>query len=241
MKANIQNKRAIILTGTIIPNSVHTSHIDPLSRLDDYMTALQFYCEALSHDDIYFIENSEFDLSSHKQFTELQSKNHFKVIRYPKSTEYNKGKGYQEFEMVQKAVEDLRKQYNFFIKITGRYRITNIQKLIKNLYSGYYIDLRKYWKISEVYLLAFDIDAFERCIKDAYKTVYDEAGIYIESILYAKIKESNYKTRLFPSTPVLAGVSGSNSIILKRNPVRKFVRNLERKLNRILGENEFFY
>jgi hypothetical protein len=71
--------------------------------------------------------------------------------------------------------------------------------------------------------------------------VYDERGVYIESILCAKIKEVNFKTSLFPSTPTLSGVSGSNSIVLRRNPIRKFIRNSERKLNRILGKNEFFY
>lgn len=71
--------------------------------------------------------------------------------------------------------------------------------------------------------------------------MYDERGVYIESILCAKIKEVNFKTSLFPSTPTLNGVSGSNSIVLRRNPIRKFIRNSERKLNRILGKNEFFY
>jgi hypothetical protein len=94
------------------------------------------------------------------------------VIRNPKSKKYDQGKGYQEFEMVQKVVEDLRNDYSFFIKITGRYRIKNVKYLIKNLYEGYHIDLRKCWKISEVYLLAFDIKAFDECTKNAYKAVY---------------------------------------------------------------------
>lgn len=241
MEANILNKRAVILTGTIIPNSVHTSHVDPLSRLEDYLKAIRFYCAELKNDDIFFVENSDFELEKNKQFEDLQKEFNIKVIRYPKSTEYSKGKGYQEFEMIQKIVEDLKNDYSFFIKITGRYRVINIKNLTENLNSGYYIDLRQYWKISEAYLLAFDINAFNECIKDAYKSVYDERGVYIESILYAKIKERKYKSSLFPSTPILAGVSGSNSIVLKRNPIRKYLRNIERKLNRIIGKNEFFY
>ncbi|MCA6435372.1 MAG: hypothetical protein IM600_07405 [Bacteroidetes bacterium] len=47
MKTNIQNKRAVILTGTIIPNSVYTNQTDPLSRLEDYHKAIRFYREEL--------------------------------------------------------------------------------------------------------------------------------------------------------------------------------------------------
>jgi len=47
VKTNIQNKRAVILTGTIIPNSVYTNQTDPLSRLEDYHKAIRFYREEL--------------------------------------------------------------------------------------------------------------------------------------------------------------------------------------------------
>jgi hypothetical protein len=47
VKTNIQNKRAVILTGTIIPNSVYTNHTDPLSILEDYHKATRFYREEM--------------------------------------------------------------------------------------------------------------------------------------------------------------------------------------------------
>jgi hypothetical protein len=238
---NILNKRAIILTATIIPNSIYTSHVNPENRLNDYITALKFYCNIFKKDDVFFIENSEYDLDNNNLFNELKSTLKFKVIRFPKSNEFDRGKGYQEFEMLQKTIELLKNEYNFYIKITGRYIIKNIYNITKNYKNGYYIDLRTKTKAAEVYLLAFDIDSFNSNIFDAYKLVNDIQGIYIEQILFSNAINTKIKSKVHLFTPLLSGISGSNSIILKRNIVRVILRNFERVFNRLIGKNQFFY
>lgn len=238
---NILNKRAIILTATIIPNSIYTTHVNPEDRLNDYKTALKFYCAVFKNDDVFFIENSEYDLDNNKLFNNIKTELKFKVIRFPKSNEFNRGKGYQEFEMLQQTIEQIKNNYSFFIKITGRYIIKNIHQITKNYYNGYYIDLRFKTKAAEVYLLGFDFESYKTNLLDAYKLVNDAQGKYIESVLYSNAITTNIKSKVHLFTPILSGITGSNSIILKRNEVRVILRNIERVFNRLIGKKQFFY
>lgn len=49
-------KRAILLTGTIVTNSIHTEHNNPEKRLAEYLKSILFYTDLFCNDTVYFLE-----------------------------------------------------------------------------------------------------------------------------------------------------------------------------------------
>jgi len=111
------NKRAILLTGTIIPNSIYTEHINQVERLNEYIVAIKFYLDTFKHDDLYFLENSEYDLQNDDKINELLLNKRFRILKFKKSDKYFEGKGYQEFEMIDAAVSKLQNEYQALLKL----------------------------------------------------------------------------------------------------------------------------
>ena len=121
------NKKAILITGTIVPNSVFVAHTNVEQRKQEYIEGLLFYKAQFPNDDIFFLENSTHDFTTDSQFSDLFKKHHITLIKFPVSTKSKEGKGYQEFEMLDASIERLKNSYNYFVKVTGRYKVLNIK------------------------------------------------------------------------------------------------------------------
>ena len=78
-------------------------------------------------------------------------------------------------------------------------------------------------------------------LKNLYLQVDDSNGVYIEKLVYQNlIKESVLqKTQLFNVNPLITGISGSYGGTLNRNKYKLLLRNIERKVLRILGIKQF--
>jgi len=237
------NKRAILLTGTIIPNSVFTEHNNPELRLREYLYAIKFYCNLFKNDDVYFLENSEYKLEENADYVRLRKEVNFTLIKGKKSEKFNEGKGYQEFEMVDRAVEMLKDNYPSFIKITGRYLISNAANITNFICKGLVIDLNRKADYAQTYLLYFTGAFYQEYLKGEYAKVNDLAGNFIERVVYKKIKENNLfgHCSLFKRTPLLSGTTGSSGRALKRNPLKVFIRDIERFFYNLLHIKTFFY
>ena len=76
---------------------------------------------------------------------------------------------------------------------------------------------------------------------DLYLQVDDSKGIYIEKVVYDKIQSQKLqkKIKLFSFNPIIVGISGSYGGTLNRNKVKMKIRNIERKLLKIFGINQF--
>lgn len=243
MNTNIQNKRAVLLTGTIIPNSIHTLHNDKYIRLKEYIFAIGYYAALFKNDDIYFLENSDFDLDSNEDYLKLKATVKFTLLKFPRSEKFNEGKGYQEFEMIDKAVDLLKNTYNSFIKITGRYLISNAYAVTDFKCKGLVIDLNRHQKYSQTYFLYFTTDFYLDHLKNEYKHVNDNESRFIEHVIYKKLTEANllHACSLFKKTPLLSGITGSYGIVMKRNYFRVKIRNVERFFYNLLSIKAFFY
>jgi hypothetical protein len=243
MAVKITNKRAILLTGTIIPNSVYTNYLDANLRLQDYLKAIEFYCNTFKNGDVYFLENSEFNLTSNEDFNQLKLRYKFDLLKFPKSERFYEGKGYQEFEMLDGAVEQLKEKYDVFVKVTGRYIVTNAAEITNIECNGMIVDLHKKYKKAQTYIMCFTKDFYLANIKGEYKNVNDNEGRFIEKVIYSKIESKNLfnKCALFVKTPLMQGISGSYSITLKRNSIKVFIRNIERIIYRVFKVKTFYY
>jgi hypothetical protein len=222
---------AILLTGTIIPHSSFVVHADPKRRRQEYITAIKYYSQFCL---VYFLENSEYDIFADPEFSSYPN---VIIRRFPVSPEYSRGKGFQEFEMIDKWLETEKNPPIRIIKITGRYIINNFQQIFSECCKvdkgTCLIDLYRNRKVAISSLFSITWDNYSKYFKGAYLECDDQKGLWIERILFKKIASSDLETRFFLYEPRIYGISGSlgtnlpgRRIIYMIKDQRRFIYNL---------------
>lgn len=237
----INTKRALLITGTVIPHSNYVAHTSVEKRLQEYAEGLAFYAAMFPDDDLYFLENSEYDFSKDRVFTGLFAKHRITLMKFPVSDKFDQGKGYQEFEMLDQAVEQLSPRYQAFIKITGRYKVHNLAELTDVECKGLVADLHKKPLVLLTNVFYATADFYKSYLKDLYLQVDDSKGLFIEKAAYNKVMAGKgiEQVELFKSSPVITGTSGSYGGTLNRNKLKMRIRNVERGLLRLFGIKQF--
>jgi hypothetical protein len=232
-------KQCLIITATIKPNSVMVSQNDVELRREEYLTTLKYYIKHYNLP-IYFIENSSFNFSNDTAFQLIFDSQAVELIKYPPSNEFKKGKGYQEFEMLDQTVVKLSELYDEFIKVSGRYVVTNFDDLKNQTNKGLVIDRHQKKKVAITSFFKCTMKEYCNYITGSYKGVNDSEGVFIEHIVYDRLsKINNNNIDLFIKNPVYKGVSGSYGGNLNRHPLKMKFRNAERKMLRLRGIKEF--
>lgn len=229
----------LCMTATIRPNTTEVSRADINDRLADYKKCIKFYLEQTVLP-IYFLENSDYDISGDLDFKDFQSTNRFHVLRFDAHPNTQKGKGFQEFYTLDRFVKN-HLQADMLIKVTGRYIVKNTAKIIPQLTAPLNIDLHRKMKVAITGFFAVEKSVYENHFYEKYLLANDAEGRYIEHVLYDEIMHSDLKskTRLLPENPQYRGVSGSYGGSLERNKYKMMVRGVERSLNRRLGIPQF--
>jgi hypothetical protein len=135
-------KNIIVMTATITPKSdaFLLARTDPELRRRDYELALRHYLKALSRgvfDQLLFAENSGANLDAlHALVRETGLADQVEFLsRYGLDYPSEYGRGYGEFLLLDRVMDSplMRAQSPDSIvwKITGRYRIANIEQLIR--------------------------------------------------------------------------------------------------------------
>lgn len=222
----METKRAILLTGTIVTNSIHTEHNDPEKRLAEYLTAIKFYADLFKQDTVYFLENSNYDLDKSDAFIKARTHTRFNVLRFPPENRYYEGKGYQEFKMLDEAILRLT-QYETFIKITGRYLIRNAEKLTRSECKGLIIDCSLKRKLADTYIFYCTRSFYLNHFLGAYQRANDSESRFIEHVLYDYLTTNSIAEQVcfFTRSPLLEGTTGSYGLSLKQNPYKIFIKN----------------
>jgi len=229
----------ICMTACIQPNTVMVSALNVDERLADYKKCIRFYLDQTDLP-IYFLENSDYDLDSDKDFQEFQNLQRFTVLRFSPHPNTKKGKGFQEFYTLDRFVKD-HLHSNSFIKVTGRYIVKNIAELIANLKAPINIDLHKKMKVAITGFFAMEKNFYLQYFYGKYADADDQAGRFIEHVVYDQIITADLKskTALLPFNPQYRGVSGSYGGSLQRNKYKMMLRGVERQVNRTLGIPQF--
>lgn len=236
-------KRCILITGTIVQNVAVAKPEDPEARRQAYLANLKYYSDNLD-DPIFFLENSTYSFDDDLEFKILFRDDKIKLIKFPISSGVSQGKGFQEFEMLDRAVKNLSGTYSSFIKISGRYQYININDLINNSSSEFTIDLikRRRAAITSIFWVTFDF--YEKYLKNIYKKVNDLNGNYIELIIYRLIMDNALldSVRFFDVQPKVDIITQNEK--KKKNslyPLKISAANIERKLLRLLFINELYH
>ena len=213
------DKLGIVLTGTIKPNSNFVAITNIAIRRQQYLEALEYYRQFAP---VWFVENSEYDLDSDEDFC-LEN---VTIVKCPVSNEFSKGKGYQEFEMLDKffSLPDIP---GTIIKITGRYIIENFANIVQDSVNmekaNALVNLYKRKKYADTYLLTFKTAFYRDRLMGLYKKVNDDQGIYIEHVYYEYFACHTDACRLFKHEVDVSAISGSTGQAYAHNAIWKKV------------------
>lgn len=224
--------RCVILTGTVDTLG------DVKRRREEYMTGIDYYGKRLKGD-VYFLENSSYDFEADRDFSELLARYEIKLVKMKRERDEAKGKGYQEFSKLDRFVEKWGEAYDSFAKINGRYLVKNAEKLYDLPCDKMIIDRHRKMKVGVTGFFICDMAFYSKKIKGLYKKADDRKNYFIEHALYALLEKEKNGVAIFPENPEYEGRSGSYGGSLHRNAYKMMLRNLERKILRITGNNEF--
>jgi hypothetical protein len=237
----VQNKRALLITGTIIPNSNFVEHINVEQRRQEYIDGLVFYSSQFPNDVLFFLENSAYNFDKDEEFQKLFIDKHITLMKFKESSCFNEGKGYQEFEMLDSAFAQLESQYDEFIKITGRYKVLNLKQLTNHKCVNMIADSHKKSKVTQTNVFYVTSRFYITHLKGSYLKVNDSKGKFIEHVVYDILNDKSIlsSVELFNKNPLITGFSGSYGGTLNRNKYKMIFRNFERKVLSLLGIHQF--
>ncbi len=231
---------SLCLTGTIVPASDMVHRRDVALRVSDYKTALEFYLNSTPYP-VVFAENSEYDIEGDADLRPLLDHPRLRVMRVPPHRDTSRGKGFQEFHMLDQVVGSGALGERF-AKITGRYIVENATAILSKSLKPLHIDLHRKMRVALTGFFLIDTALYRSFVQGAYAEANDAAGRYIEHVLYDRITarpELYVQTDLLPANPRYVGVPGSHGGSLNRHPVKMWLRARERALNRRLGIQRF--
>lgn len=230
---------AIVLTGTIIPNDPSSVHADPQVRRSEYLRALHYYSQFVP---VYFLENSSYPLSADPDFQQMTN---VKIVKLPLSPTPEMGKGYQEFEMLDRWILSDPSPPLKWIKITGRYIYRNIGDLLqacRKSQAELTIDQCCLTKMARSYLFCVSSEFYLRYFFSVFRLCDDRKGEWIEKVLFRRIKEApRGNVQLFSLEPDLTGISGSTGGSLEVPRLKFRVKQRLRAVNRLLDRQYLWY
>ncbi len=229
---HIDKYPSIVLTATIIPNAIRTEYTDTSSRRAEYLKAIEFYKK---YGRIYFLENSTYDLMSDKDFFKYENVH---IRKFPPSKYYIKGKGYQEFEMLDSWLTREIPAPSRWIKISGRYLVSDFDKIFaeclnENNYSLIIEQKKPPSRIAYTDIFYITSEFYRSRFLGAYKDSDDVINVYIEHVIRERLRNPD-EYRLFREMPLITGISGSTrgtfSITLKKR-LKRVIGNLLYRFN----------
>ena len=219
-KGRKMNNNCILLTGTIDPsvfNNTTVALTDVNTRLKQYEDSIKWWIEKTNFNKIVFVENSSypFDFKFFERRANCIGK-HFEYINgtpyYDETIKY--GKSYGEVRLINDAVERsklLSKETSFF-KCTGRLKIKNVNRILKQHYANknVFLAIRKdKWVIS--YFFSVEKSFYKRVLSDSYLYVDDLNGQFLENVYYSKLIEHKNSINIFKCYPNVEGVTATSN------------------------------
>lgn len=230
----------VVLTATIVPNIIGTVAINPEARLAEYLQVMQF---CLQHAPVVFLENSSYPLEHHPEFTETPR---LRVYRFPPSCNPERGKGYQEFEMLDSWMAAEPRPPARWLKITGRYQVLNLAAILAECRRGnshpLLIDQIARSHQARTYLFCTDTVFYQEHLRGLFQQCDDRNGDWIERVLFRELEKlPQSPNRLFKTQPRLRALAGSTGNPFPAGKFQWLVKQSLRRLNRLVDERRLWY
>ncbi|MEI7879369.1 MAG: hypothetical protein WCI95_00710 [bacterium] len=230
----------VVLTGTIIPNVAGAVSLTPEARLAEYRHVVQS-CQQFAP--VIFLENSNYPLERYPEFADSPR---LRVHRFPPSGNPEKGKGFQEFEMLDKWVLTEPKPPRRWLKLTGRYDLLNMSAILKECGSeqkySLLIDQLRKQKMARTYMFCIQTEFYRTHLANLYRQCDDRTGEWIERVLFRKLETIPAgQIRLFKTQPLLRARAGSTGLAFPSGKFQWSIKQNLRRLNQLMDERYLHY
>jgi hypothetical protein len=231
---------AIVLTGTIVPNTdLYTKYINPQQRRQEYLDALYFYSQ---FGRVYFLENSSYPLENDADFQHIPN---VVLRKLPISAFPQKGKGFQEFEMLDCWVAQERDIPHSWLKVTGRYIYFYFQEIYNECLSNPDKDLiinqYLFSKWSDTGLFFIETDYYRKNIAGLYSKCNDRDNLFVEAVLFDRLKSLNTKEfKRFSNHLICTGIAGHTGKKIQ-NKWRDVINSRIREFNYIFDKRYIWF
>lgn len=228
----------IVLTATVIPNGVTAAASNPEKRLAEYLAALKFY---LSFAPVFFLENSGYPLEAHPEFRQTDR---LRVRRFMPSANPGRGKGYQEFEMLDAWISSEVSPPDQWLKISGRYQILNISTLLAECRRAadisLIIDQVRRTSMARTYFFCARTEFYASTMKGLYRQCDDRTGEWIERVLYRKLRSAD-RVRSFSTQPRIVATAGGSGAAFPTGRGQWVCKQALRRLNQLVDKRQLWY
>jgi len=230
----------IVLTATVVPNGVVAASMAPQVRLAEYAQAVKFY---VNHAPVIFLENSPYPLEQHAEFNATPR---LQVRRFAPSAKPERGKGYQEFEMIDAWLAAESHPPERWVKITGRYQIRNIAVVLRECRadgrSGLIIDQVPRKGLARTYLFCASTAFYQEHLAGRYEECDDRQGEWIEHILFRKLKDlPAEEVHAFRTQPLLIATAGTAGLPFPSGQGQWRIKQSLRRINRLFDRKYLWY
>lgn len=230
----------LLITGSIKPKDVpYLTITDPDERLKQYIESICWYIEKSEIKDIVFCENTDYDFDTTYLFgLAKQNNKNLEILQFKgdndKVSQF--GKGWGEGEIIKYCLENskLIKNKKFFIKVTGRVIVENIDKIKQKISTDecYFVKLQE--RVISTVFYVINIDIYNKYFLNEYNNVNDMEGYSLEKVFYNVIEKTkgSLKINSLPLYPRYIGISGSNGNSYQtKNPLKLAIKDIKCRLN----------
>ncbi|MDB6174720.1 MAG: hypothetical protein JWL59_4031 [Chthoniobacteraceae bacterium] len=230
----------IVLTATIVPLGSDPNGAFCRQRRAEYLRALRFYLQFAR---VYFLENSGYDLLNDPDFNELPG---LQLRKFTPSQFADRGKGFQEFEMLDQWMAQEEPLPGRWLKITGRYLVINIEQILKECGARsrfeLLIDQTSRSEMARTYLFCTTSDFYRKEISGLYKACDDTRGDYIERVLFKVLQTFGPETcRFFLRQPRMIATAGSSGNAFPSGYLQAAIKTALRLINSLFEKRYLLY
>lgn len=236
----VKSALPIVLTGTVLPSVAGPASGDVATRLAEYLRAIEFY---LQYAPVIFLENSTYPLERQAQ---LWASPGLHVRRFAPSLDPARGKGYQEFEMLDAWLASDPQPPARWLKVTGRYRVLNIATILaecrRDSHTALLIDQVPRASVARTYLFCVQTELYRRRMAGLYRRCDDRAGDWIERVVFRELRgASTTEARFFRTQPRIAAVAGSSGAAFPTGRVQWLFKQVLRRANLLFDRQYLWY
>lgn len=237
---SFSDEMPVVLTATIVPNVTGTAVRNPEVRVAEYLRTLKF-CQQFAP--VIFLENSCYPLERHPEFKETSR---LRVHRFPLSARPERGKGYQEFEMLDAWIASESKPPARWLKISGRYLPLNLATILAECRreQEYQMLIDQVARLRRVrtYLFCISTIFYQEHFRGLFRLCDDRSGDWIEHVVFRELEKLPCPPVRFPKTqPRLQAIDGSTGIPFSAGKIQWLVKQGLRHLNRLVDKRRLWY
>jgi len=235
----------ILLTACINPGAVTAvQRSDPMARLSDYKQALRLWLGSTGVQTIVFCENSGFDLTEIETICQQRDSRHktVEVLGFAgQEFDPRLGKGYGEMGIIAHAITRSRfiTPTSLVVKVTGRYFMRNIDKLLAAMIVArdidVFCDMREALSVADSRVFGGSVRFIANYLLPMQEHINDSEGIYFEHILARSTHRAmadGLRWAMLPEAPRIHGISGTNGMAWDESLLHNVRSSLSHQLRR---------